>query len=84
MRDPDTAAAVIQLQTAWVPRRRARAVMGAPPRGRRPRPGRRSPRWTRSGLASRSRASRRSLTGEMRNSGMNRIAFLSEFLNSFL
>ena len=46
MRDPDTgAAAVIQLLTAWVPRRRARAGPGAPPRARRLSLGRRYQRF---------------------------------------
>ena len=85
MRDPDTGAAAIQIRAAWVPRRRARGDPGAPPRARRLSPGRRYQRfflthfphfftfllvrWTRSGLGFRSRALRRNLTGEMRNSG---------------
>ena len=46
MRDPDTgAAAVIQLLTAWVPRRRARGGPGVPPRARRLNPERRYQRF---------------------------------------
>ena len=77
---------------AWVPRRRARAGQGAPPRARRPSPARRYQRFlqksvfvlinffrvlrlTKSGLVFRSRALRRNLTGEMRNSGTLKLSF---------